>query len=45
MNLQDMIKCTNVRGDLDDCKITQEDREAGIHISELIAANLEANTK
>ena len=30
---------TGVRGDLDDCEITQEDRKAGIHISELIAAD------
>ena len=27
---------TGVRGDLDDCEITQEDRKAGIHISELL---------
>ena len=30
---------TGVRGYLDDCEITQEDRRAGIHISELIAAD------
>ena len=30
---------TGVWGNVDDCKITQEDRKAGIHISELIAAD------
>jgi hypothetical protein len=28
---------SNIRGDLDDCEISSEDRDKGIHISELIA--------
>jgi hypothetical protein len=28
--------CTNLSGDLDDCKITAEEREKGIDISELV---------
>ena len=36
---------TGVSGDLDDCKITQSDRDRGIDISELLAYAAESETE